>query len=302
MEYQSGAVSPIGSIQKGWEIIKDDYWTFFGMSAVTIVILFVAAMVLGLVNKGITVGISAVLGVTTSNAGDAAKFSAALLPQIISMVISIFTNIIVGAVSGALFCGIYKALARKVSTGSADFGDLFSGFEKFQAVLIVAAVISVVQFAISLITLFVGAAMGVSVVGAGLLTSDGQLNPAIFGGLLLVVLVIVGISIVINLIVSALTSFAYPLIADRNLSGGQALGLSFKSGFSNLIGLILLMILLGLMIFVGVLVCLVGVLFVAPLITASIFAAYQSVFGSTGGSYQYSQPPPPPTFNNQPGY
>lgn len=301
MEYQSGAVRPVGSIEEGWKIIKDDYWIFFLMMLVTIVILVVASIILGLINNGITLGISTVLGIAAKDSGDAGKITATILPQIIALIISIFTNIIVATLSGALMCGIYTALSRKANSGSVDFGDLFTGFQKLQSCLIVAAVLSVVQFVIGIVTLLGGAAAGVSVIGAGLLTQDGQLNPAIFGGLFLVILLFVGFSIVINLIISALTSFVYPLIAERNLSGGQALMLSIKSGFANIGGLILLLILLGFMTLGGVLVCFVGVLFVAPIITAALFAAFQSVFGKTGGSYQYA-PPPPPIFNNQPGY
>ena len=302
MNFQSGAVRPVDSIEEGWKIIKDDYWSFFSMTLVTIVILIVAAVILGLINNAITFGVSTVLGVTASNSGDAAKISATILPQIIAMFISIFTNIIVGAISGAFLCGIYMALSRKVSSGITEFGDLFAGFQKFQSCLIVASVLSLVQFVIGLVTLLGATALGVSAVGAGMLTKNGQLNPAVFGGLFLVILVFLGISIVVNLIVSALTTFAYPLIADRDVSGGQALLLSIRSGLANIGGLILLLILLGLMALGGALVCCIGILFVAPVITAALFAAYQSVFGRTGGSSQHTSPPPPPIFNNQPGF
>jgi hypothetical protein len=133
MQFQSGAVRPVGSIEEGWKIIKDDYWTFFAMSLLTIVILFVISIVLGLINNAITFGVSAVFGATMNNTHDAAKFSVAILPQLISMVISLFTNIIVGALSGAFFCGIYIALSRKASGGTAEFGDLFAGFKKLQS-------------------------------------------------------------------------------------------------------------------------------------------------------------------------
>jgi len=301
MEYQSGAVRPVGSIEEGWKIIKDDYWTFFFMTLITIVLLIVAAMILGLINNAITFGISAALGATTRNSGDAAKISAAILPQLISMVISIFTNIIVATASGALFCGIYTALSRKANSGVAEFGDLFSGFQKLLPCLVVAVVLSVVQFVIGLVALLGGAALGVSALGLGMLTRDGQFNPAALGGLFLVVILFIVVTFVINLIISALTAFVYPLIADRNLSGGQALMLSIKSGLANIGGLILLMILLALIVIGGALACLIGILFVMPVIVAALFAAYQSVFGRTGGFYQHA-PPPPPVFNNQPGY
>ncbi len=301
MEYQSGAVRPIGSIQAGWEIIKDDYWTFFGMTLVAFIIIIVAALILGTINNAVTFGISAALGAATGNSGDTAKVSAAIVPQIISMGIGFFVNIIIGAVSGAFFCGIYKSLANKTNGGYANFGDLFGGFQKFQSCLIVAAALAVFQLVISIIGLAGGAALGISAFGSGMLTKDGQLNPAVFGGFFLAILVFVLVVIVVNLIVSALTSFAYPLIADRDLSGGEALMLSIKSGLANIGGLIGLLIMLFLMAFAGALLCLVGALFVAPVLTAALFAAYQSVFGKTKNFYQ-NTPPAPPVFGNQPGY
>lgn len=301
MEYQSGAVSPVASIQEGWRIIKDDYAIFFGMSVVAVIILFVLAIVLGLVNTAITAVVSAAFGVAASNASDAAKMSAAILPQLISMIISIFTNIILQAIAGVLFCGIYMALARKASTGVADFGDLFAGFQKFTACLIAAVFLSLAQFAVSLVTLAIGAALGFTAMGTGMLTKDGQLNPAVFSGLFAVIIVVLIATVLLNLIISALTVFVYPLIADRNLSGGQALILSIRAGLSNIFGIILLMILAGLMIIGGFFACVIGILFVAPIVTAAFFAAYQSVFGRAGGS-SYQNPPPPPIFNNQPQY
>lgn len=301
MEYQSGAVSPVGSISEGWNIIKDSYWIFFGMMLVTIIILIGVSLVLSLINNAIAFAISAAFGVAAQNTGEAGQISAAIAPQMISMVISIFTNIIVTTLSGVLFCGIYAALSRKVNTGVADFGDLFSGFQKIMPCLIVAAIMSLVQFVIGVGMLLGGAAVGVSAFGMGMLMKDGQFDPSVLGGIIFAVLIFVAVYVVILLIISALTTFVYPLIGERNLSGGEALLLSVKSGFSNLGGIILMMILLFLISMGGAMLCFVGLLFVAPILPASIFAAYQSVFGRTRSSGQYA-PPPPPIFNNQPQY
>ncbi len=301
MEYQSGAVRPIGSIQEGWEIIKYDYWTFFSMTLTAFLIFIVAVVVLSLIGNGIALGLAAAFGAATSNSGDALKVSAAIIPQLVSMVISFFTNIIVGAVAGAFFCGIYKSLANKASGGRAEFGDLFGGFQKFQPCLIVAAALSVFQFVVSLIGLAGGAALGLSAFGSGMFTQNGQVNPAVFGGFFLAIIAFFLVILVVNLIASALTSFAYPLIADRNLSGSEALLLSIKSGFSNIGGLIGLLLILFLMAFVGALPCLLGLPFIAPILIAALFAAYQSVFGRTDNFYR-DVPPSPPIFDNQPNY
>lgn len=301
-EYQSGAVSPVGSIKEGWRIIGDDYWTFFGMTLVALVIIIIAAIILGVINNLIVAVMGGAFGVAANNSGDAVKVSAAIVPQLIGMVISFFTNIVVGALSGVLFCGIYKAMSRKVSDGAADFGDLFGGFQYFSSCLIVAAVLSVIQFVFSLGALLVGMALGVSALGLGMFTgNNGQVNPAALGGLVGIMLVFAVVYMIFSLILSALTSFTYPLIGDRALSGGEALSLSAKSGFANMGGMILLLILLFLMGIGGALLCGIGILFVAPIMSAAIFAAYQSVFGRVGSRYQ-NMPPPPPTFGSQPGY
>ncbi len=300
MEYQSGAVSPVESISEGWNIIKDNYWLFFGMTLVALIILFAAAMILGFVNNLIAAGIAAAFGAAAQNSGDAAKMSAAIIPQLIASFISIFTNIIVVTISGALFCGIYSALARQADTGTAEFGDLFNGFQKIMPCLIVAVVVSVIQFIVGAVFLVGGAAVGISAFGLGMF-KNGQIDPSVLGSLFGVILIFGLLYIVINFIISALTTFVYPLIADRNLSGGDALLLSAKGGLANIGGIILLLVLVGLMGIGGALLCLVGIFFVMPIISAAIFAAFRRVFGKGQDFRQYT-PPAPPTFGQQGGY
>ncbi len=304
MEYQSGVVSPIKSIEQGWQIIKNDYWMYVLMILVFSVIIIVGSLILGVINQAITGVIGGVLGMATTNSGDVAQASAIIIPQIIAQIVSFFTSIILTTLAGVLVCGLYKSLSRVSSGGRADFADLFSGFEHIQACFIYAVVISIINFIIGVVYLVAAVAVGAgALVGglSGIMTRDGQINPAVFGGLALIILAFAGISIIVQLIISSLTAFVYPLIAERNLSGGQAFLLSIKSGLSNLVGLILLLILMFLMILGGVFACFIGVLFVAPIIMGSMYAAFQSVFGRIGGNQQYN-PPPPPNFGQQPGY
>lgn len=303
MQYQSGAVSPVGSISDGWNLIKNDYWLFFGMTTVMVFILIIVATILNLINNGITFALMSVLGIATTNATDLTKVSASVAPQLISMVISIFTSIILTTLSGCLYCGIYAGLSRKANTGTADFGDLFSGFQKFTPCLIVAVVLSIIQFIIGVVMLFVGVAFGVSALGAGMMMGkDGQPDFAMLSGLLGVISILFVLYLVISLILGALTTFIYPLIGERNLSGMEAFSLSIKSGFANIGGLILMLILLGLIAVGGAFVCLIGVLFVFPVLISSVFMAFQNVFGKLDGNQFNYAPPPPPTFGNQPGY
>ena len=302
MEFQSGAVRPIGSIEQGWSLIKDNYWMFVLMVLVMAVIYLVVAFILGLISGAITTALAAVLGIATHNSGDVARMSASVFPQIVSLVINIFTNIILFTILGVLMCGIYKGMSRVATGGAADFGDLFSEFDKIQQCLIVAVIMSVIDFVIGIIIVLIAAAIGVSAVGImGLILKDGRPDMAVLSGVLIALLPIILISLLIGLIIRVITEFIFPLIADRNASGGEAFTLSVKAGFANFFGLAGLIIVQLLMLIAGAFACLIGMLFVAPIIFASIFAAYQSVFGRATGNYQ-STPPPPPVFGNQPGY
>lgn len=301
MEYQKGAVRPVECISEGWNIVKDNYGIFLGMFVVAGIILVIAGLILGAINTLVVLGITAALGSATQNSGQVGAVSTAIIPQLASLIISIFTNTIVFTISGVLFCGIYKALSLNSSGETANFSDLFGEFNKITPCLIVAVLTSLFQFVLGLTGLFVGATIGISALSTGILMSDGKMNPALFGGLLAGIGIFVLVYLIISLVFSALTTFVYPLIVEKNLSGGEAIRLSIKSGLANIGGLILLFLLLGLMAFGGILLCGIGLLFVLPITTAAVFAAFQNVFGKAD-NFRQNTPPPPPNFDNQAAY
>lgn len=296
MEYKSSAVSPVESISQGWNIIKNNYGMFVLMVLVLFVIEFVVSMIVGGIGNLITRGILAVIGYSMTDLESMKDLSQALVPQIVSIIPGFFVSVIVTTLAGALSCGFYNALSRTAATGQVEFADLFSGFGKLLDCLIVGIVLSVVAVITQIVFLGVGAAVGFSIYGLkDVLIQNGELNTGAIGGLLGVLVLFVGISLLIQLIMFALTAFVYPLISERNVSGGNAVLLSIKSGLANLVGMLLLGILLGLLSMGGVLLCGIGLLFVAPVLWASVFAAFQSVFGRNADMYN-REPPPPPSF------
>jgi len=72
--------------------------------------------------------------------------------------------------------------------------------------------------------------------------------------------------------------FGFPLIADRKLSGVDAVKLSIKAGKANFSGILLLLLLNAALGLVGVLACYVGVFFLMPISMASYAVAYRKVF------------------------
>jgi uncharacterized membrane protein len=86
--------------------------------------------------------------------------------------------------------------------------------------------------------------------------------------------------------------FAFPLIADRGLSGLDAVKLSIKAGKANFGGILSLLLVNAGLGFLGVLACYVGVFFIMPISLAAHAIAYRRVFPEI--SQNFASPPPPP--------
>ena len=113
--------------------------------------------------------------------------------------------------------------------------------------------------------------------------------PVFFVGLAIFVL----LAMIASLAVHSVFLFAYPLIADRNLPGLEAIKLSYRAALQNLGGIIGLILLVTGMGILGVFACYVGAFLVMPISFASYAVAYRRVFPETG-SLGGPAPPPPP--------
>jgi uncharacterized membrane protein len=82
------------------------------------------------------------------------------------------------------------------------------------------------------------------------------------------------------------------LVADRRLSGLEAVKLGFRASKANFGGLLGLMLLNALFGFVGVLCCFVGVYFYLPIAFASQAVAYRRIFPDLASPLP--SPPLPP--------
>src|SRR6185295_2257871 len=98
---------------------------------------------------------------------------------------------------------------------------------------------------------------------------------------------------IVTLLVEIFFLLAYPLIADRQVSGLDAVKLSFRAAKANFGGILVLMLLNGVFGFLGVLCCLVGFVFYMPVAFASHAVAYRRIFPDTG-PHNLPSPPPPP--------
>ena len=193
---------------------------------------------------------------------------------------------------GPMMVGIYLCFFRRMRGEPVEFGHLFKGFDYFAQSLI-AALIQMIPMVIVMVPLYIimFAFMIVSVPRSG-----GRMSPDesatfafTFLGFYVVFIVVI---ITVAVIVSIFFMFAFPLIADRNLSGLDAVKLSIKAAranFGGVLGLVLICVGLGIL---GVFACYVGAFLVMPVSLAAYAVAYRRVFPEI--SQNFASPPPPP--------
>lgn len=192
---------------------------------------------------------------------------------------------------GPMMVGIYICLFRKMRGEPVEFGTLFTGFDHFAQSLI-AGLLQMIPMVIVMVPMYAimfGFMMTMMPRGGRADPEDASTFAFAFMGFYLVfILVIMTVAIVVTIFFL----FAFPLIADRNLSGVEAVKLSIKAAkanFGGVLGLILVNVGLGIL---GVLACYVGAFLVAPITMTSYAVAYRRVFPEI--SQNFASPPPPP--------
>jgi uncharacterized membrane protein len=239
IEFRRGVVAPFECIKEGWALIKDQYWLFFGISIV--------AMLIG------------------------GAFAIVLM--------------------GPMMIGVFLCLQQRQRNQPVEFGTLFKGFELFVQGLIV-TVLKFIPILILLVPYYI------FIFGMMMTMQHRQINSpedanqvvlSMFG----FEMVFAAIMVVMSMITELFFMLAYPLVADRKLSGLDAVKLSFRAARANFGGIVGLIFLNGLFGFLGVLCCIIGLYFYMPVAFAAQAVAYRRIFPDTGTNFAPAPPPPP---------
>lgn len=192
---------------------------------------------------------------------------------------------------GPMMVGIFLCFFAKMRGEKVEFGLLFKGFDYFVQSLI-AALIQMIPMAIVMVPayLIMVLLMIAQAPHNGRMSSEESSTFAVT--LIAFYLIFVVVIIVVAIVVGIFFLFSFPLIADRNMSGLDAVKLSIKAGkanFGGVLGLLLLNFGLGIL---GAFACYVGAFLIMPITFAGNAVAYRRVFPDV--TQTYPSPPPPP--------
>ena len=196
-----------------------------------------------------------------------------------------------GLLMGPMMCGLYLALFQTRRGQPIEFGILFKGFDYFGD-SVVATLLHMIPIVVVFVPSYILFYVGLFVIMG---QQGGEPNSAALLGFFGFFAIFWLVLMVILIALSVVFTFAYPLIVDRRLSGIEAVKLSIKAALANFWRLLGLLLMTGLLSFVGVLCCYIGVFFAMPVSFAAIATAYEQVFGL--GEFQPNLPPPPPIFS-----
>jgi uncharacterized membrane protein len=152
---------------------------------------------------------------------------------------------------------------------------LFKGFDHFAQSLI-ATLILLVPMLVIMVPFYIGFMV------FSFSISQHQSEPGVVFFIILFFMLI--LVLVMCMVMSIFFVLTYPLIADRGLSGIEALKTSARAAWANLGGLLGFILINILLTTAGLMCCYIGAIFVLPISFAAMTAAYLQMFGDKAES------------------
>jgi len=175
--------------------------------------------------------------------------------------------------TGPMFCGMYYCMFKKMRQEQVEIGELFRGFDYFLDSFIVAILVLALSLVVGVPLMFVGIAVlvGGSAVAEG---SESAMGALVALGWLPMLL----LYFLVMFFIYILFSFSFQLIVDRGMSAIPAMTASAKAVMSNLGGILLLFLVIGVIGFIATMLCYLPVFLFAPIAIGALALAYDRVF------------------------
>jgi hypothetical protein len=198
----------------------------------------------------------------------------------ITLVAVIIASVVpLGILAGPMFVGLHLCLLRKLRRQTVSFETLFKGFEQFvqsliaTLIMMVPAIVLIVPAYIILIVAVISSAPQPAPGG-------GPPPPGAPGTMLGAMGLFYVYLFVVIIVLQVFFLYAYPLLADRKVSGVEAVKMSVQAAMANFGGTLGLVLLNFLLSMVGTLACCIGTIFLMPITYAATMIAYRQAFGA----------------------
>ncbi len=184
-----------------------------------------------------------------------------------------------GIVMGPMLIGIYLCFLHRQAGRQVEFGTLFKGFDQFGEGLIAYLIMVGFSIVASMVTvgLFVVVALAAWALIAGTMEGEVAAGLGIVVGIvayLVFFLVLMVISVLINLPFV----FAFQLIADRKLTGTEAIKQSWAGAKLNFGGIVWYMLVNYFLLMLAAMACYIPAILLMPVSMGGLFLLYSDIY------------------------
>lgn len=177
-----------------------------------------------------------------------------------------------GILTGPFMCGIFLAYKARSRGEKVEFRQLADGFQHFVESLIASLILIAVTVALMLpLSGFLAAA--IVILENVRIDRDAREITQI-----LAAVGFAGMALAVVVLVASASLFVYPLIADRKLSGIEALRQSATAFFEHPGDVLRVVLLNGLLYVLSAICCCLGMYLLLPFLFASVWLAYRELF------------------------
>lgn len=181
-----------------------------------------------------------------------------------------------GILMGPMFVGLYLCFKEREEGRRVEFGKLFQGFDEFVNSLIVTLILIVVSLVVIIPVYIIAGAGMFAILGAGQGNGPPQVSPIAIFGFIFVMFIVVSIA---SMAIYVPFMFAYQLVADQKVGGGQAFSMSLKASLKNLIGVLIFILFTTIVSMVAAMLCYLPAFLVMPISFGALWILYRDVFG-----------------------
>jgi uncharacterized membrane protein len=184
-----------------------------------------------------------------------------------------------GIVLGPMLIGIYLCFLHRQAGRQVEFGTLFKGFDQFGEGLIAYLIMVGFSIVASMVTvgLFVVIGLAAWALIAGTMEGDAAVGVGLGLAVLIYILFFV-VLVVISVLINVPFVFAFQLIADRKLSGMEAIKQSWAGVKLNLGGIVWYMLVNYFLMMLAAMACYIPAILLMPVSLGGMFLLYSDIY------------------------
>ena len=184
-----------------------------------------------------------------------------------------------GIVMGPMLIGIYLCFLHRQAGRQVEFGTLFKGFDQFGEGLIAYLIMIGFSIVASMVTvgLFLVVGLAALALVAGTMDGEAATGLGILVGILAYIFCFVAL-MVVSVLINLPFVFAFQLIADRKLTGTEAIKQSWAGAKLNFGGIVWYMLVNYFLLMLAALACYIPAILLMPVSFGGLFLLYSDIY------------------------